>query len=457
MTDGICDSGTTVRQRREVSRKCRICFQSDHQTPILASQNALLSDRHSFNQMTDRSEDIKADVQVSWIGICKQMIQSLYEDRKDQSHDHGLEFISPCRCSGSMAWVHRECLQTWRMSSTRSDSFSRCEQCFTEYRLKHTFWSGIFSNRILMATMTAAVLFISLLMALLFSSSLLQIGHYSMYRHRQLQYANGDAMALQNGLGGGRSSSSPYLYNGTDENSWMRRNGGNLQQLNRRDLMMMRGVEAPTDPAPAAQAMKREQQHQDAMYHPRTKDAIEMYREILFGSQQQQQQQVMGNKDHDGEIQNHKKKPGRAEQQNNIPLELKFTDSYGWNPQEVDQSLEEVMDLFDNLLEESNLYIFLWRLLRSELLSLVLPLAVAILASLALIRESSHGSCLLASALFFSTVAIYMVDWPWAVWMYPVPAAYGMVRFIRDIREGVEDLFQMALKHTSSDLLNYQS
>lgn len=44
------------------------------------------------------------------------------------------EFIAPCECRGTMRYVHRSCLNTWRMSSPRRDSFSQCEQCFTPYR-----------------------------------------------------------------------------------------------------------------------------------------------------------------------------------------------------------------------------------------------------------------------------------------------------------------------------------
>ena len=45
------------------------------------------------------------------------------------------KFISPCRCNGSLKWVHEECLQTWRSGNVENDSFTICEICNAEYML----------------------------------------------------------------------------------------------------------------------------------------------------------------------------------------------------------------------------------------------------------------------------------------------------------------------------------
>jgi len=37
--------------------------------------------------------------------------------------------ISPCSCRGSMKWVHRECLDTWRVSTTNPKNFTNCQNC----------------------------------------------------------------------------------------------------------------------------------------------------------------------------------------------------------------------------------------------------------------------------------------------------------------------------------------
>jgi hypothetical protein len=48
--------------------------------------------------------------------------------------DQRSQLIAPCSCSGSQKWVHRECLNRWRI--TREDrAFSRCTECLTAYCL----------------------------------------------------------------------------------------------------------------------------------------------------------------------------------------------------------------------------------------------------------------------------------------------------------------------------------
>ena len=45
----------------------------------------------------------------------------------------------PCKCKGSMQWVHVDCLNHWRKSSANPKAFHRCEQCLYEYRLGRVF------------------------------------------------------------------------------------------------------------------------------------------------------------------------------------------------------------------------------------------------------------------------------------------------------------------------------
>lgn len=42
--------------------------------------------------------------------------------------------IAPCRCKGSMRWVHRSCLDEWRAQEQVPLAFSHCPQCKFQYR-----------------------------------------------------------------------------------------------------------------------------------------------------------------------------------------------------------------------------------------------------------------------------------------------------------------------------------
>jgi hypothetical protein len=43
--------------------------------------------------------------------------------------------ISPCKCKGTMKYVHLTCLQEWRRVSGKKESYYQCDQCKYKYRL----------------------------------------------------------------------------------------------------------------------------------------------------------------------------------------------------------------------------------------------------------------------------------------------------------------------------------
>jgi hypothetical protein len=50
--------------------------------------------------------------------------------------EEGEDFIAPCRCAGSIKFVHRHCLDTWRAVSQNPDSFYRCDICHDSYQFE---------------------------------------------------------------------------------------------------------------------------------------------------------------------------------------------------------------------------------------------------------------------------------------------------------------------------------
>eukprot|EP00913_Durusdinium_trenchii_P029504 g27656.t1 len=45
------------------------------------------------------------------------------------------ELIAPCRCAGSVRWVHRGCLDRWRASGQNPRAFTHCCACGFRYKL----------------------------------------------------------------------------------------------------------------------------------------------------------------------------------------------------------------------------------------------------------------------------------------------------------------------------------
>jgi len=63
--------------------------------------------------------------------------------------------ISPCRCRGTMKYIHSGCLNAWRTASARSTSFFQCDQCGYKYRLERTRWARLVMNEAVLSLVTA--------------------------------------------------------------------------------------------------------------------------------------------------------------------------------------------------------------------------------------------------------------------------------------------------------------
>jgi RING-variant domain len=51
--------------------------------------------------------------------------------------DHPEDMIAPCRCKGGSRWVHRQCLDEWRIHET-DRAFAKCTECLFKYHLEQT-------------------------------------------------------------------------------------------------------------------------------------------------------------------------------------------------------------------------------------------------------------------------------------------------------------------------------
>jgi len=58
------------------------------------------------------------------------------QDDADEDYDNQKDpMIAPCRCRGTSKWVHRSCLDRWRVHQ-HSRAFSNCTECGFEYRMQ---------------------------------------------------------------------------------------------------------------------------------------------------------------------------------------------------------------------------------------------------------------------------------------------------------------------------------
>lgn len=129
------------------TKTCRICLLARENTP---SPNLGFikkeSDQTWYDQLKLRVERAKVLV----LEILGHEIIESPEDRK---------LIAPCECKGTMKYVHRGCLNVWRLNSTRRDSYYKCEQCFTKYHFKETPFSILLSSPLITKLITGLVFF----------------------------------------------------------------------------------------------------------------------------------------------------------------------------------------------------------------------------------------------------------------------------------------------------------
>nr|CAG8568624.1 12015_t:CDS:2 [Entrophospora candida] len=90
----------------------------DREEAITEEINSIKSDSHVTDDNNDR------------------MCRICFSGPEDE--DNLGRLISPCRCKGSMRYVHVECLNRWRLRSLKRTSFFQCDECKYKYAFRRT-------------------------------------------------------------------------------------------------------------------------------------------------------------------------------------------------------------------------------------------------------------------------------------------------------------------------------
>jgi len=110
-------------------------------SPVMENQT---NDFHEGNNSTQNSENI--------CRIC-------------HGGDEEGRLFSPCRCKGSMKYVHIQCLNSWRISSANSSSYFQCDTCHYKYHFQRTSISKLFSSFIVLQITTFLVFLLLIIFA----------------------------------------------------------------------------------------------------------------------------------------------------------------------------------------------------------------------------------------------------------------------------------------------------
>ena len=77
------------------------------------------------------------------------------------SSDAESKLFSPCRCRGTMKYIHVHCLMTWRATSANRHSKYRCDQCLYEYRLSRIWYAGLLAHPLTVSAVSLLSILIS--------------------------------------------------------------------------------------------------------------------------------------------------------------------------------------------------------------------------------------------------------------------------------------------------------
>ena len=88
------------------------------------------------------------------------------------------ELFSPCKCAGTSKYVHRHCLNQWRLSSNNVTALKRCMICKAEYKIKK---KSVFERLQLYIVQEAMLLFIINFIIVLWCSPEVYFGNCTKY------------------------------------------------------------------------------------------------------------------------------------------------------------------------------------------------------------------------------------------------------------------------------------
>jgi len=72
------------------------------------------------------------------------------------------KLVSPCLCSGSMRFVHLECLETWRRRSANPQSYYQCENCLYRYSFRRALYAQVLRSALVLHLVSLVALLILL-------------------------------------------------------------------------------------------------------------------------------------------------------------------------------------------------------------------------------------------------------------------------------------------------------
>lgn len=122
----------------------------DHTTPSSQSTQAQQGQGQETRGAGTGDGSSSSDSSTDELFICR----ICFDGPNDESLG---KLIAPCRCRGTMKFVHSACLTRWRALSTRQSSVVACDQCGAAYRFRKSRFVGMANNQYLLFLVTVCI------------------------------------------------------------------------------------------------------------------------------------------------------------------------------------------------------------------------------------------------------------------------------------------------------------
>jgi hypothetical protein len=101
----------------------------------------MITEYHSFTNAEEHPQAPLMTIPAEVMPLPKDVEGGAKEEQDDEKvcricleDDHPEQMISPCQCKGGSKWVHRECLDLWRINE-KDRAFSQCTECLFKYHM----------------------------------------------------------------------------------------------------------------------------------------------------------------------------------------------------------------------------------------------------------------------------------------------------------------------------------
>ncbi|CAG8626466.1 12788_t:CDS:1 [Acaulospora colombiana] len=117
--------------------------------------------RNHQHGVSSRNLLCSESVPLRFCKICQEPEQPELLESSQDNTDNSLQLsyakdrlISPCKCKGSLQYVHLSCLNEWRSTTLRQDASYRCEVCKYEYKFYRPKLAKVLESAIFLHTTT---------------------------------------------------------------------------------------------------------------------------------------------------------------------------------------------------------------------------------------------------------------------------------------------------------------